>query len=543
MSLRAAILTLYAVLAGDAPRDVRSAQPAGIPAAAEVRDCVLVLDSGPLHLRLHITLEGTGLSGARAAYVDRLIDSLDTDGDGRLSRAEADRSPLLTSTRRTVSSSFVQSLQANRSVGRREIEQAVERVGGETVVYRQDESSAGNDREVFKFLDADGNGLIDRAEMAAVAGKIMERDQDRDDCVSFQEFLPPPEPAPNLQVVPLQPAIPDRPTATIADLLRDAAEPLLPRRLIKRYDRNRDGQLSQAELRWSVERIAAIDANRDSYLNERELARIGQSEVDLELAVELAAPEGQPSMTLRHAAGQRADSAVRPDYARVVLDGAVLTVSYRSVDPIAAAMANAMQVFNQLDVDANGYLDEQETSQRTRFARGLFDAIDADGDGKIFGEEMERYVTVRGEPAAASCRVNLYDTGHGFFQSLDANGDGRISQRERRGMQKTLENMDRDRRPGLTAREPVRHFHLELVRGSFQLFGPADQMVSQTPSFDERAPVGPIWFQRMDRNNDGDLTWNEFFGDKEWFHRLDADRDGLIDPQEAAKADELATAE
>jgi hypothetical protein len=42
----------------------------------------------------------------------------------------------------------------------------------------------------------------------------------------------------------------------------------------------------------------------------------------------------------------------------------------------------------------------------------------------------------------------------------------------------------------------------------------------------------------MDRNNDGDLTWNEFLGHREDFHRLDADGDQLIDPTEAAAARE-----
>ena len=52
----------------------------------------------------------------------------------------------------------------------------------------------------------------------------------------------------------------------------------------------------------------------------------------------------------------------------------------------------------------------------------------------------------------------------------------------------------------------------------------------------QRTPTGPIWFQRMDRNNDGDLTWNEFLGPREVYHELDADHDDLLDPNEAGKA-------
>jgi hypothetical protein len=40
----------------------------------------------------------------------------------------------------------------------------------------------------------------------------------------------------------------------------------------------------------------------------------------------------------------------------------------------------------------------------------------------------------------------------------------------------------------------------------------------------------------MDRNRDGDVSRREFLGPREAFDRLDRDRDGLIDPEEAAAA-------
>ena len=43
--------------------------------------------------------------------------------------------------------------------------------------------------------------------------------------------------------------------------------------------------------------------------------------------------------------------------------------------------------------------------------------------------------------------------------------------------------------------------------------------------------------QRMDRNQDGDLTWKEFLGPRHVFEALDANKDGLIDPEEAEKAE------
>jgi Ca2+-binding EF-hand superfamily protein len=170
-----------------------------------------------------------------------------------------------------------------------------------------------------------------------------------------------------------------------------------------------------------------------------------------------------------------------------------------------------------------------------RFQLELFDAIDADGDGKIFGEEMEKYVKARAEPKSTTAQVNLYDTGRGFFESLDTNGDGRISMREMKAAGKSLKSMARKSGEKLAPDDPARNFHLEFLRGSYALFGSESQMTAQSsPSFEQREAIGPIWFRRMDRNNDGDLTWNEFLGPREVFHRIDKDGDGLIDPQEAA---------
>src|SRR5260370_784643 len=60
----------------------------------DVRDVLLLLDDGPLHLRFRVTLSGLSLTAARDAYVDKLLQKLDTNGDGKLSPEELARSPL-----------------------------------------------------------------------------------------------------------------------------------------------------------------------------------------------------------------------------------------------------------------------------------------------------------------------------------------------------------------------------------------------------------------------------------------------------------------
>jgi hypothetical protein len=93
---------------------------------------------------------------------------------------------------------------------------------------------------------------------------------------------------------------------------------------------------------------------------------------------------------------------------------------------------------------------------------------------------------------------------------------------------------------GLAQGTTGRNLHVEFVRNTFKLFGPQGVTVAQqTTEFVPRPAVGPDWFQALDRNSDGDLTFAEFIGSDRDFELLDADGDGLIDFREAARADEL----
>ena len=548
--LAAVLLVALAVRASADGSVARGAQsPGGHGPAARVapggdtRDVLLLLDSGPLHLRFHVMFGSRSLAEAREQYVERLIKELDVDGDGRVSRKESQPSPLFNARRRFTDNPFLAQLDENKMLSRREIEQEVERVGGETVAYRQDDSAAENDLAVFKLLDADGSGRIEPDEMHTAAGRLAELDQDRDQCISFNEFLPQPDPMAAMALPDAMSEEPARPEPTLSTLLRDTREPLLPSRLVRTYDKDGDGRLSGAELGWNAERVRALDANADGALTSRELAQLARAPVDLELAVELSgASDGEsqsaPALRVISSAADRHVPAPREDLVRLVFGDTQVTFSFRQLDPIESAVENALRTFNQIDLDANGYIDRTEITDRYRFERYLFEAIDRDGDQKIFGDEMREYVSARAEPATTSCQVNVYDTGQGFFQMLDASGDGRISIRELR----TIDGRLAEQAPAgqaLAPRDMGRHLHIEFVRGSYQLFGPSERMVVQGPTFIQRPPVGPIWFQRMDRNSDGDLTWDEFLGPREVFHRLDADQDGLIDHVESERADEL----
>ena len=50
---------------------------------------------------------------------------------------------------------------------------------------------------------------------------------------------------------------------------------------------------------------------------------------------------------------------------------------------------------------------------------------------------------------------------------------------------------------------------------------------------------GPLWFRKMDRNADGDVSEREFLGTIEQFRKLDRDGDGLLSPEEAEAATQV----
>src|SRR5262249_35442739 len=122
-------------------------------------------------------------------------------------------------------------------------------------------------------------------------------------------------------------------------------------------------------------------------------------------------------------------------------------------------------------------------------------------------------------------------------------GDGRLSVRELRAAGKLLERLDLDRDGKLSRGEiPAHHsIGLALGPGGGDPFGRVVLVPPRRVGMD-RPPArgavrGPVWFQKMDRNRDGDVSRKEFLGSEALFREIDTDGDGLISVEEAEAYD------
>jgi Ca2+-binding EF-hand superfamily protein len=589
-----AAIALLTVLAFCRLPAAESAGPVKAQADEDAQDFVYLGDERPLLVRLHVRIDGRPLQAAWQDAVGKVFAYLDTNADGSLDRNEAERvppaalllagGPIFGNPAEGPPSLGVLDANKDGKVSRAELADYYRRNGLppfqlQMVANQQpdprqarrvflasgqvmgNQSGDTLSEKLFVLLDTNKDGKLSREELAAGSAILGKLDTDDDEMVSTQELSG--ESDANLGVVFVAPpamALPQpAPGAPFISTNPGETNRGLARQLLVRYGSRPEGKRSRKltgkDLGLDQAVFERLDADGDGELDAEELAHFARRDADLEFIVRLGKRAGNEPMVERMKRGE--DSALAKKVRTMadgsaVLDMGVTRIELRGIQGIGPNYVLRLQQqyqtqFKAADRDNNGYLDRMEAQQSPVFSQ-TFRLMDRDNDGKLFEKEMLAYLNTMQElqaAATAGCAsLSVTDQGKGIFDLVDANRDGRLGVRELRQLPKLVDTLDRDGDGQISRNEIPRSYQLNVRQGPAnapQQFRGAvvSRGVMLRQPMTAQQSAGPVWFRKMDRNNDGDVSRREFLGTDEEFRKIDTDGDGLISLDEAEQADRL----
>jgi Ca2+-binding EF-hand superfamily protein len=414
--------------------------------------------------------------------------------------------------------------------------------------------------KLFALLDTNKDGKLSRAELTAAPDVLQKMDLDDDETVNGQEIAgnAPSSIGSDVAFAVAMPGQQQQPPPPFFMVKPGEGGKDLARQLLQRYgpknQRPAARKLTRQNLGLTQEAFDKLDVDGDGVLDSEELARFARRPPDLEIRVRLGKKEaretaveliGPKDGALAKKVRQGGDGSLAIDLGTTQLD-LRREPGTSTVAVVRAQREQYIAQFRNADRDKNGYLDKGE-ADRSQFFRGQFKMMDRDGDGKLFEKEMLAYLDkmkdLQAGATAACASLSVKDQGRGLFDMFDLNGDGRLSLREMRLMVNLVDKLDRDGDDAVSRSEIPHKYQVEVRQGpaSGNQFGP--RVLPRRPGMNQQPlperTKGPMWFRKMDRNHDGDVSRREFLGTDEEFRKIDTDGDGLIDDKEADAADKL----
>lgn len=532
-----------AAAADEFPPEPREPEPA--------RERILVFTSaGPLVVEMTLSINGKPFHFAMERLVDEFLAAADTDHDGIVRWDEIFASPrvkfgqygnmAITSAMQQQDAKRTYDLNSNGRCDRPEVVRFLTQAAGSRAFSLESPNQFRNEARaqsgVRRLLDQDDDRVLTEQELDGAAARLRSRDADEDDILVAEDFLPTdnlapgrPRPAQNNRSAPR--AATRLGGRIYADEWLDAVYSLqqlyasggvltehsfgLTPTLFSQLDRDGDGELAEAELRALAEVAPhislGVDFGRLRDGNAEHLRLLAMSD-DLEST--------HPTIL------QESD---RITFAWPGLNLILEARDLLGAPDGASAGDVARQQFEQLDTNKNGYLEEDEVSEnRVGFLGVPFEGADADGDGKVYPSEFSSLLSARQAAASSQIRVEAQLDGDPMFSALDANGDGRLTAREIDAVRASIGKLDKNHDHELALNELPESIVVIInhgVQNGVVGVPRANRARKQNASI-------PEWFQRMDTNNDGELSPREFLGTSAKFRQLDANADGYLDPDE-----------
>ena len=527
------------------------------------RHLIFLAENRPIFVRLRVTSEGRPFTASWMDSIRRLHASLDRDGDGTLTTKEADPTVITALVRLGAGAAELPALgeldnqPKDGKVSIDELAGALRPILGPFRAQLGRQALSRTDA-LFDQLDRDKDGELTRPELAAIAGSLRPLDLDDNAMISADEL----EPYGSAGVTQVMDASAGRRSAMnalppVIELVAGESSFRPARLLVKRYDKGKgdapgrpDGKLSPSEFAIDPDAFAAIDTNGDDALDVDELRKVlARPPVDLTLDVTLSLEASGKAAARVEAGGTLAKGAK----VRRLADGDVeFAVGQVRLDihvddgnaTAEAARRVVQQQFKAADANKDGYLEGKELATINgpqSPVAGLSAVIDRDGDGKIYMKELIAFADRQIESARSRLVMTTDDQGRAIFGIVDLDGDRRLGAREVMRTVDRVMSWDADGDGRVSPDEIPYHFQVTIARGGLPGLTGEAMRTSMGRSMTSTPAAGPDWFQKMDRNHDGDVSRREFLGPRDQFARLDRDNDGLIDAEEATAGDTAKT--
>ncbi len=574
---RAVVLGLLLVGVGALPHlPVAARQQSAHPwLAPEVQNLVYLGDDRPVLFRLNLFLDGKPYSSFWDAHLQRLFHFLDRNENGTLDPKELERMP---SARQLLSQAENPNLPPS-PVGPKLIEVDTD---GDGKVSREEFTRYYQNNEVspvrllavpgsghqatalsaflFRVLDTNKDGKLSRAELEA-AGTVLHRfDLDDDDLITVAELQSADARAaasqqaydPNLgfpggTVVPLPfLLVPrERTDERVVQRVKTA------RAVLDHYDRNRNGRLSRDEIGFPRELFDRLGPHGLGELDSNQLLGWLLGPPDVELTIRMGKVEpGRVSFEAVKTDPKQLRlpvDRVSPLGVRVPIGGVSLQV-IRMDNPANQVVIRFtrffLDQFELVDRQKKGVLTaKQLEGPQFSYLRQIMKLADRDEDDRLTEKELREFGEIMDGATDTLITLSFSDSGQSLFELLDSNHDGQLSLRELKQVWNRLRGHDFDGDGQISKSELPRDCRLNVTQGglyNFAYYGRQFQVSQPAP---RRKPAqvvaedGPVWFRKMDRNGDGDVSRREFLGSLEDFARIDTDGDGLISLDEAIKAE------